>query len=279
MSAAGTDASDPAGGELPAVRRDRIVGFVEAARQASVHEIADHFDVSPDTVRRDLTVLHKDGQLTRTRGGAVANSLLNSPDRELRVRQMLQEQEKARIGELAAPLIRNAAVVAFNGGTTTLAVARNLTDHRELTVATNNLSIPFEIPSHAVNNLYVFGGDVRFSSQVTIGFTSFPDVEVPGMVHFDIAIIGVGGVTTEGYSVSNLGEASMMRQMIRRSTTVVVVTDATKFNRHQFALVAPLDSAQHLVTDSSPPPDVQEALEAAGVLLHVDAPDNDDLDD
>lgn len=274
MSTADTEA----GGELPAVRRDRIVGFVETTRQASVHEIAEQFEVSTDTVRRDLTALHKEGKVTRTRGGAVANSLLNSPDRELRIRQMLQEQEKARIGELAAPLIPNAAVVAFNGGTTTLAVARNLTEHRELTVATNNLSIPFEIPPHSVNNLYVFGGDVRFSSQVTVGFTSFPDVEVPGMVHFDLAIIGVGGVTTEGFSVSNLGEASMMRQMIRRSTTVVIVTDTTKFNRHQFALVAPLDSAHHLVTDSPPPPDVHEALEAAGVQLHFD-PADDELDD
>lgn len=263
----GLDA-DPGGSELPAVRRGRIVKFVETARQASVHEIAEQFDVSPDTVRRDLIELHKQGVVTRTRGGVMANSVLDSPDRELRIRQQLQEAEKDTIGRLAARLISNGAVVALNGGTTTLAVARHLSDHRNLTVATNNLSIPFEIPTQAVTNLYVFGGDVRFSSQVTVGFASFPDVGASGMVHFDITIMGVGGITTEGFSVSNLGEASMMRQLQARSTRVVVVADATKVNRAQFALVSALDTIDDLVTDQRPPEELYDALTEAGVTVH-----------
>lgn len=264
------EAAEAGSTELPAVRRGRIVTYVESVRQASVHEIAAQFEVSPDTIRRDLIDLHQDGLLSRTRGGAMANSALNSPDRELRIRQQIQDTEKKRIGALAATLIGNGAVVAFNGGTTTLAVARCLTDHRELTVATNNLSIPFEIPTHAVKNLYVFGGDVRFSSQVTVGFAAFPDTGDPGTVHFDVAVIGVGGVTAEGYSVSNLGEASMMRHLIRRATRVIVVADATKNNRPQFALVAPLDAAHDFVTDTPPPPELTEALEGSGITVHCE---------
>ncbi|ROR73146.1 DeoR/GlpR family DNA-binding transcription regulator [Bogoriella caseilytica] len=257
------------GAELPAVRRERIVEYVEQVQQASVHDIAEEFAVSADTVRRDLIALHKRSMLTRTRGGAVANSVLDSPDREIRIRQQLKEPEKRAIGARAAQLIPSEAVVAFNGGTTTLAVAQHLGAHRNLTVATNNLSIPVEIPQQAVRNLYVFGGDVRFSSQVTIGFASFPDADAPGMVHFDLAIIGVGGVTPEGYSVSNLGEASMMRQLIRRSTTVVVVADSTKFYRTQFSLLTSLDAADHLVTDVAPPHELSEAISRAGVELHL----------
>lgn len=259
------NAADP-GGELPVVRRGRVVDYVDSVRQANVHEIAEHVEVSVDTVRRDLTTLHKLGLLTRTRGGALANSALTSPDRELRVREQLQEREKEGIGRLAATLIEHGAVVGFNGGTTTLAVARCLTEHRDLTVATNNLSIPFEIPVQSVRNLYVFGGEVRFSSQVTVGSTSFPDTE-SGMVHFDVAIIGVGGVAPEGFYVSNLGEASMMRQMVQHSARVVVVADSTKFERHQFALVTSLDAADHLVTDAAPPPDLAAALQEADVEL------------
>ncbi len=266
----GNDALDAGGGELPAVRRGRIVSFIESARQASVHEIAEQFDVSPDTVRRDLIELHEQGLITRTRGGALANSLLTSPDRELRVRQQLQESEKMLIGRRAAELIDDDAVVAFNGGTTTLAVARSLSDHRSLTVATNSLSIPFEIPPQAVKSIYVFGGEVRFSSQVTVGPAAFPDSGLPGSVHFDIVIIGVGGITPEGFSVSNLGEASMMRQLLRRSARVVVVADATKFNRPQFSLVAGLDVADDLVTDEAPPPEIAAALAEAGVRVHAE---------
>jgi DeoR/GlpR family transcriptional regulator of sugar metabolism len=263
-------ATDP-GGELPVVRRGRVVDYVDSVRQASVHEIADHVEVSVDTVRRDLTTLHKLGLLTRTRGGALANSALTSPDRELRVREQLQEREKEGIGRLAATLVEHGAVLGFNGGTTTLAVARCLTDHRDLTVATNNLSIPFEIPVQSVRNLYVFGGEVRFSSQVTVGSTSFPDTEA-GMVHLDVAVIGVGGVAPEGYYVSNLGEASMMRQMVQHSSRVVVVADSTKFSRHQFALVTSLEAADHLVTDAEPPAELRAALEDAGVEVLVVGP-------
>lgn len=265
------ESAESGGTELPAMRRARIASYVESMRQASIHDIAGEFDVSPDTVRRDLIALDKDGLVSRTRGGAIANSAVNSPDRELRIRQQLQDEEKKRIGRLAATLINNSAVAALNGGTTTLAVARSLTDHRELTVATNNLSIPFEIPPQAVRNLYVFGGDVRFSSQVTVGPAAFPDTGDPGSVHFDVSVIGVGGITVEGYSVSTLAEASMMRHLISRSSRVIVVADATKYNRPQFALVAPLDAAHDLVTDALPPPDIAEGLSQAQVTIHSDA--------
>lgn len=270
------ETAEAGGTELPAMRRARIVSYVESMRQASIHDIAAEFDVSPDTVRRDLIALDKDGLVSRTRGGAMATSAVNSPDRELRIRQQLQDAEKKRIGALAATLINNSAVVAFNGGTTTLAVARSLTDHRELTVATNNLSIPFEIPPQSVRNLYVFGGDVRFSSQVTVGPAAFPDMGSPGSVHFDVTVIGVGGITVEGYSVSTLAEASMMRQLISRSSRVIVVADATKYNRPQFALVAPLDAAQDLVTDAPPPDDIAAALTENQITIHCDAPQDGD---
>ncbi|UFU01909.1 DeoR/GlpR family DNA-binding transcription regulator [Ruania suaedae] len=266
------ESAESGGAELPAVRRGRIVEFIESMRQASVHEIAEQFEVSADTVRRDLIELHKDGHVSRTRGGAIANSVITSPDRELRIRQQLQEPEKKHIGALTATLIPHGAVIAFNGGTTTLAVARSLTDHRDLTIATNNLSIPFDVPTHAVRNLYIFGGDVRFSSQVTVGQASFPDLGDPGAVHFDIAVIGVGGITHEGFSVSNLGEASMMRHLIKRSSRIVVVADSTKFNRPQFALVAPLSAAHDLVTDGEPPAALRSIFDELGLTVHQARP-------
>lgn len=264
------DRLDAPNSELPAVRRSRVVAFVESVAQAGVHEIAEQFDVSPDTIRRDLTALDADGRLTRTRGGAIANSVLNSPDRELRVRKRLQEVEKATIGRIAAGLISDGAVVALNGGTTTLAVARSLGDRRDLTVATTSLSIPFEIPAHAVRNLYVFGGDVRLSSQVTIGSPVHPDDAVLDRVHFNVAVIGVGGVTEDGYSVSNLGEAASIARMIRRADTCIVVADATKYHRSQFAFLAPLGDAHHFVSDSPPPPTIGQALLRSGVQLHTE---------
>lgn len=260
---------EASGSELPAVRRDRIVGYVDSMRQASIHEIADHVDVSLDTVRRDLAALHRAGMLTRTRGGAVANSVLNGRDRELRVRRELQEQEKARIAECAVGYIDDNSSLGLNGGTTTLAVARALSTRRNLIVATNSLSIPFEVSEQAVKHLYIIGGDVRFSSQVTLGHSTFADEVVPGIANFDTVVIGVGGLTPEGASVSNLGEAAVTRQMVRRALRVVVVADSTKFNRRQFAMAATLDEIDYLVTDAAPPAQIREPIEAAGGTVVV----------
>ncbi len=105
-------------------------------------ELSEHFDVSIDTVRRDLDQLHREGALIRTHGGAVSATDGALRDRGLDVRLRVQVEEKEKIARLAAEMVDDGAVVMLNAGTTTLAVARALRGHRDLTIATNNLRIP-----------------------------------------------------------------------------------------------------------------------------------------
>jgi DeoR family glycerol-3-phosphate regulon repressor/DeoR family fructose operon transcriptional repressor len=150
----------------------------------------------------------------------------------------------------------------INGGTTTLALARNLRHHRDLTVATNNLLVPAALPPSAVRDIYVFGGAVRSLTLATVGPVSF---RVPGGSELDIscdlALVGVGAVSAAaGYTTSNLAEAAMMREMISRATRVAILADSSKFGRRLFAQVSDLGAANYLVTDSTPPPDLRDAL-------------------
>jgi DeoR family fructose operon transcriptional repressor len=214
---------------LPAGRKADLAAFVAESGQVTVAALSEHFGVSIDTVRRDLDQLDTEGLVIRTHGGAVSVSSTAPKDSGLDVRLRMQVEEKEAIARRAVEIVSDGSVVMLNGGTTNLAVARNLRNHHDLTVATNNLRIPAEIPPKAYRDLYVFGGSVRSITQTTTGPVSF-QVDGNGeqiAVQADLALIAVGAVSTAGYSTSNLGDAAMMAAMMDHATKVAVLADST----------------------------------------------------
>lgn len=153
-----------------------------------------------------------------------------------------------------------------------LALVRALRNHRDLTIATNNLRIPAEIPPSVFRDLYVFGGAVRTITQATTGPVSLamtsagPDVDIRA----DIAFVAVGAVDASGYSASNLGDSTMMAEMIQRADRTAILADSTKLGRRLFAQVTALEGADYLITDAPPPDDLAAALAAAGVTVICD---------
>lgn len=261
---------------LPAGRKADLAAYVSKVGEITVAKLAERFDVSLDTIRRDLDQLDADGVLIRTHGGALSPSAQPRPDTGLDVRSRVQTVAKDRIGALAAGLVEDRSAILINAGTTTLAVARHLQDHRDLTVATNNLLLPSEIPPAAIRDLYLLGGAVRISAQATVGPVVFAESLNGNEVEIqcDLALITVGAVATgAGYSTSNLGEAAMMREMMERATRVAVLADSSKFGRRLFAQVADLGRADFLVTDAMPPPELADELAQGNVtVLTPDTP-------
>jgi DeoR family glycerol-3-phosphate regulon repressor/DeoR family fructose operon transcriptional repressor len=254
---------------LPAGRKAQLAAYVADTGQVTVGELAERFGVSIDTVRRDLDQLSADGVLVRTYGGAVSLSTVSRTDRAVDQRLTLQEQEKEKIAALAAALVEDGSTIMINGGTTTLALARSLGQHRELTVATNTLLVPGALPPSAVRDIYVFGGAVRALTLATIGPVSFrANTGADLDISCDLALVGVGAVSADaGYTTSNLAEAAMMQEMISRAARVAILADSSKFGRRLFAQVSELSAADYLITDAAPPPDLRDALAANGVEL------------
>ncbi|MEV4363755.1 DeoR/GlpR family DNA-binding transcription regulator [Nonomuraea sp. NPDC004186] len=253
---------------LPAGRKAQLAAYVAEAGQVTVSALAERFGVSIDTIRRDLDQLSADGVLVRTYGGAVSQATLSRVDRAVDVRLKMEEREKEKIAVLAASLVEDGSIIMINGGTTTLAVARNLRNHRDLTVVTNSLLVPPALPPSAVRDVYVFGGAVRTLTLATIGPVSFRASDGSELdISCDLALIGVGAVSAAGYTTSNLAEAAMMREMISRAARVAILADSSKFDRRLFAQVSELGGADFLVTDSTPPPDLLDALTENGVEL------------
>jgi len=255
---------------LPAGRKAQLAAYVAETGQVTVGELAERFGVSIDTVRRDLDQLAADGSLVRTYGGAVSLSTVSrTTDRAVDQRLTVQEQEKEKIAALAAALVEDGSTIMINGGTTTLALARSLGQHRELTVATNNLLVPGALPPSAVRDIYVFRGAVRALTLATIGPVSFrANTGADLDISCDLALVGVGAVAADaGYTTSNLAEAAMMQEMISRAARVAILADSSKFGRRLFAQVSELSAADYLITDAAPPPDLRDALAASGVEL------------
>lgn len=254
--------TEPRDNALPARRRSEFVRLATAQGQVTVAELAALFEVSPDTIRRDLDHLAARGLLTRTHGGAVPPDGLVLRDAPFVERVNTHRAAKASIGRVAAGLIADGETLLINGGSTTLAFGAALGGQRNLTVVTNNLSLPSALP-RSVRDIYVLGGHYQVEPQVTIGAVGFaPSVSIS----VDTAVIGVGGISAAGgLSTTSLAEAAMITAMLAAAKRAIVLADASKFGHSSFAHIAPLDRMHVLVTDAPPPPDLTAALADAGV--------------
>ena len=199
-----------------------MLRLIKRSGQAVVAEMSAHFEVSLDTIRRDLDALAEQGLINRIHGGAVPAEGLASSDTPFRQRIEEQSEAKTKIGKAAAELIVNGETLIINGGSTTLAFVSSLTDRQNLTIVTNNLSLPAVVPSQAVSMLYLLGGEIRSDAQITMGHVGFIGAQA---INADTAVIGVGGINAHGCSTTLLAEANMMLQMMSASRRTIIVAD------------------------------------------------------
>jgi DeoR family transcriptional regulator, fructose operon transcriptional repressor len=253
---------------IPAVRRQLLLEVVQRDGHGLVSDLADQLGVSADTVRRDIEQLDANGLLVRTRGGALHRSLPQPIDNRLH----LDQDAKARIAAAANDLVADGETVALSGGSTVAAFAGTLDVRRELTVVTNNLLVPQALPKQSARDVYLIGGQLRADGLVTTGPVELPGAGpgAPRRLAFDTAVVGVGGVSERlGFTIAYPAEAQTVSQMIQAAERVVVLCDASKFERNVFAQLGELEVAQVLVTDVAPPPALARALDHAGVEVRV----------
>jgi DeoR family fructose operon transcriptional repressor len=252
---------------LPEARRERVVEVVGEHRMIAFAELAQAVGVSVDTVRRDVDALSAEGRVQRTRGGALV------PVVRPRVSPIAHRLEadtpgKHAIAREAATLIPDGATLALNGGSTVLAFAEALSEHRGLTILTNNLRVPSAVAPTAAADVFLLGGRVNRDAAATVGVAGAFGGERPPVV--DYAVVGVGGLSAErGLSMGDPDEAAGVVEMMTMAGTTIVLCDAQKFGREAFAVVAPLDGFHVLVTDERPSGALARALQRAGVVVAV----------
>ncbi len=258
-------------GRVPAqVRQSRIVEAVRAAGFVSVVDFAASLAVSEMTIRRDLIDLKGEGLLERTHGGAVAidgapEHPIEQVEPEFDTRLRKNRDAKERIAGAAFALIDGQRTVALDVGTTTFLLARQLADRQGTRVFTNSLRIAGLLGARK-NEVYVAGGQIRGDEMTVCGPMAVAQFE---QLWFDIAFLGVSGLTEAGLFDYSMEDSELKRVYVRRSTRKVVLCDASKFQRMSLVRIAALEEIDMLISDAAPSGELADALAAADVTVHI----------
>ncbi|MGV9797631.1 DeoR/GlpR family DNA-binding transcription regulator [Mycobacterium sp. NPDC003449] len=230
-------------------RQQAIATLVMSRGRASVAELAQTYDVTTETVRRDLAVLDKAGVLRRVHGGAVPTSTLHLVEPGVGERETTHADQKDAIAAAAVDFFPlTGASVLLDAGTTTARVAAQLPTDRELTVVTNSVPIAARLATLPSVTLQLLGGRVRGLTQAAVGE---PALRVLDALRVDVAFIGTNGITTRhGLSTPDSDEAAVKRAMVRAANYVVVTADSSKVGREDLVSFATIGSVDALVTDS-----------------------------
>lgn len=259
------------GRRMPAqVRQARLAEAVRERGFISVAEIAASLSVSEMTIRRDLDELEREGQLVRTHGGALAPEGVgdHAIDREepaFEARLRRNRHAKERIAALAASLIDGSQTVALDVGTTTFLLAQRMADRAGIKIFTSSLRAA-SLLSRGACEVYMPGGQIRGDEMSLCGPAATGQFE---QLWFDIALIGVSGITAGGIFDYSFDDSELKRVYLRRSTRKVLLCDGSKFHRMSLVQVADFSDIDLLVTDVAPPPDIAAALVAADVDVQV----------
>ncbi|MEM7741434.1 MAG: DeoR/GlpR family DNA-binding transcription regulator [Pseudomonadota bacterium] len=246
-------------------RQRAIHDLVKRTGFATIAELADRFNVTTQTIRRDVNALCVAQSLARFHGGVgLPNSVQNE---DYSNRRASLAPAKDDIGSLVRTIIPNDASLFMNIGTTTEAVARHLQDHERLRVVTNNVHIADMFSAIEGFEVMVAGGYVRGSDGGVVGEAA---IEFLGGFKLDYGIIGISGIDPDGSLLDfDYREVRAAQTIIANARSTILVADHTKFGRAAMAKVASLDQIDVLVTDQ-PIPDVYKNMVAdSGVEVLV----------
>jgi DeoR family fructose operon transcriptional repressor len=249
-------------------RQQAIASLVIANGRASVTELAEAYDVTTETVRRDLAALDKAGVLRRVHGGAVPVRALDLVEAGVGERETTRAEHKDAIAAAAVDLLpQTGATVLLDAGTTTARVAAHLPTDRELVVVTNSVPVAARLAAVPSVSLQLLGGRVRGLTQAAVGE---PTLRVLDTLRVDIAFIGTNGISVRhGLSTPDSEEAAVKRAMVSSANYVVAVADSSKVGREDFVSFAPLASVDTLITDSEISDDDRAQLTEHGVEVVV----------
>ncbi len=246
-------------------RYSRIRKLVQTQGFVTIEYLAREFDVTPQTIRRDINVLSKAGHIQRFHGGAgIASSTENVAYSD---RKIICFKEKQKIARMVIREIPDHASLFINIGTTTEAIAQALGHHNRLRVITNNLNVASILSINENYEVIVAGGLVRPRDHGIIGEATIDFIQ---QFRVDVGIIGISGIDMDGTLLDfDYREVRAARAIIDNSRKVFLAADHTKFGRNAMVRLGNISEIDALFTDQQPPAGLVEVMNAADVQLFV----------
>ncbi|BAJ76182.1 transcriptional regulator of sugar metabolism [Microbacterium testaceum StLB037] len=254
-------------------RQQLIERELREVGRVSVVDLARRFDVTTETVRRDLDRLESTGSLRRVHGGAVGVDRASTAESTLTERRERQGDAKRAIAAAAAAVLGSTfrGSVFVDAGTTAAAVAAALPSALSAStgveVVTHSLEAAHLLAGEERLSLTTIGGRVRGVTAAAVGAHT---VRAIGQLRPDIAFVGTNGLSAGfGLSTPDPEEAAVKTAIIQSARRVVLVADAAKFGEELLVSFARLDEIDVLVTDASPAAPLADALADADVEVRV----------
>lgn len=249
-------------------RQQAMARAVAARGRLSVAELAGEYDVTTETVRRDLSALEAMGLVRRVHGGAVPATALTALEYGLAERDAARTFEKDAIARAALDLLPSSGgSVVIDAGSTTVRLAEALPRDRRLVVYTHSVPVAARLAVNPAVELHLLPGVVRATTQAAVGPET---VAALSQVRVDLALLGTNGVTVDhGFSTPDSTEAATKRAIVESARQVVVLADASKVGVEATVRFAATKEVDVLLTDSGIDSRQRKELVAAGLEVVV----------
>lgn len=243
-------------------RRKEILKKLQEEKKVIVGELSRFYNVSEETIRRDLEKLEKEGLAVKSYGGAVLNDS-TSIELPFNERKHHQVEGKQKIANLVAELIEDGEHVMLDASSTAVYVAKALKRKNHLTVLTNSIEVLLELADTTGWNIISTGGVLDEKYLALVGSKTAETVQQYNVEKTIISCRALDG--KKGFSESSSEFAQIKKGMIRSGRQVILVADSSKFYHFAFAKVGDLKDIDVLVTDEKPDKQMEKLLEEAKV--------------
>lgn len=230
-------------------RRNEILAKLSVDGKVIVSDLSREFNVTEETIRRDLEKLDNDGLAKKTYGGAVRNENFNV-DVPYNVRKQTNVEGKKKIAALIGEMIEDGDYLALDASTTALYVVKNIIQKKKITVITNSIEILLELSNKSDWNVMSTGGVLKEGGLSLLGYQAERMVR---NFHVDIAVCSCKGIDFKmGITDSNERDAEIKKAFFDSAKRKILAVDNTKFGRQSFVQVSDLETVDMVVTDREP---------------------------
>ncbi|GAA2247237.1 MULTISPECIES: DeoR/GlpR family DNA-binding transcription regulator [Streptomyces] len=242
-------------------RQQEILRLARDGGRVDVVSLAEEFQVTAETIRRDLKALDRAGLVRRVHGGAIPAGRLDfEPD--LAERETTAADEKDRIARAALAELPADGTLIVDAGSTAARLAGILPAEASLTVVTHSLPIAARLADHPGIQLHLVGGRVRHRTRAAVDAWA---LRAYAEIRADVLFVAANGFSAEhGLTTPDLAEAAVKRAAMAAARRVVLLADSSKHGQEHFARFGDLSDVDLLITDSGLGPDDAAAIEHGG---------------
>jgi len=248
-------------------RLEQILEMVRADRSVEVGQLCSHFSVTEMTIRRDLDELAQKGLLVRTHGGAVASESNTLSEKPFEMRLISYYEQKDAIACLALSLLPEGSKIFMNSSSTVFCLAKRLDTTRPFLIATEATNIANELNARPNVTVIQIGGELRKNTISCVGHFAESMIR---QFRFDLAVLGINAIDAQGnlYCGSS-HEVGIYKAAFSVAQRVIILADASKLGRMDFAQVGCADDFSCLVTDSQARADLVSHYRELNIDVHV----------